>query len=123
VSSAKQQAHYETLAAQATTDESGSLAKPRSVLLLWFLRNVVGVGDIDAYDYVCDGDDDKGIDGLFVEPSSGDDEAETLVIYQSKYTEGPNGSVGDGDVDRLAGAAAHFSDAVTLRRLLGARLD
>ena len=119
----QQRSHYETLAGQATTDESGGLAKPRSVLLLWFLRNLVGVGDIDAYDYVCDGDDDKGIDGLFVEPSSGDDEPETLVIYQSKYTEGPDGLVGDGDVDRLAGAAAHFTDAVTLRRLLAARLE
>ncbi len=123
VSSAKQKAYYKTLGAQATTDESGGLAKPRSVLLLWFLRNVVGIGDIDAYDYVCDGDDDKGIDGLFVEPSSGDDEPETLVIYQSKYTEGPDGWVGDTDVDRLAGAAAHFTDAITLRRLLAAKLE
>lgn len=123
MSSTQQRAYYKTLATQATTDESGGLAKPRSVLLLWFLRNVVGIGDIDAYDYVCDGDDDKGIDGLFVEPSSGDDEPETLVIYQSKYTEGPDGWVGDGDVDRLAGASAHFTDAVTLRRLLAAKLE
>lgn len=120
---ANRKSYYKTLAEQATTDEAGGLAKKRSVLLLWFFRNVVGVGDIDAYDYVCDGDDDKGIDGLFIEPSPGDDEAATLVIYQSKYTEGPDAKVGDRDVDRLAGAAAHFADAGTVHRLLAGKLE
>ena len=43
---------YDVIAAQAKTEEAGSLVKERAVLLLWFLRNVVGLGDIDAYDFV-----------------------------------------------------------------------
>ena len=113
---------YRTITDQAKLEEAGGLAKERAVLLLWFLRNVVGVGDIDAYDFVCDGDDDKGIDGLFIEPSSGD-EPDTLLVFQSKYTATPDGKVGDTDVDRLVGAATHFKSAETLRRLLAAGLE
>ena len=113
---------YDVIAAQAKTEEAGSLVKERAVLLLWFLRNVVGLGDIDAYDFVCDGDDDMGIDGLFTEPSSGD-EPETLIIFQSKYTQSADGMVGDTDVDRLVGAAAHFTNSETLSTLLSANLE
>ena len=114
--------HYNTIASQARTDEAGGLAKERAVLLLWFLRNVVGLGDIDAYGYVCDGDDDMGIDGLFIEPSSGD-EKDTLVVFQSKYTTSADGTVGDTDIDRLVGATAHFANSETLVRLLSARVE
>ena len=113
---------YNTIAAQAKTEEAGGLAKDRAVLLLWFLRNVVGVADIDAYDYVCDGDDDMGIDGLFVELSS-TDEPDTLVIYQSKYTTSPEALVGDSEIDRLAGAATHFTNSETLDSLLSAGIE
>ena len=61
---------YDLLKRLASTDEAGGLAKERSVLLLWFLRNVVGLDDLDAYEYVCDGNLDAGIDGLFLEPST-----------------------------------------------------
>ena len=116
----EQRSHfYETIAKQAKTEEAGSLAKDRAVLLLWFLRNVVGVGDMDAYDFVCDGDNDMGIDGLFIEVSS-TDEPETLVIYQSKYTKSPEAKVGDTDIDRIAGVATHFTNSDTLEGLLSA---
>ena len=119
----KRQTHlYDVIAAQAKTEEAGSLAKERAVLLLWFLRNVVGLGDIDAYDFVCDGDDDMGIDGLFLEPASGD-EADTLVVFQSKYTTSPDGKVGDTDVDRLVGATTHFTSSETLSALLKGKLE
>ena len=64
-----------------------SQAQERSVLLLWFLRNVVGIDDLDAYEFICDGDDDGGVDALYLEPSTGDEDHETLIIYQSKYTQ------------------------------------
>ena len=51
----------------ADPSEAEGLTKPRSILLLWFLRNGLGLDDIDAYDHVCDGDDDHGIDGIYVE--------------------------------------------------------
>lgn len=115
---AARKALYDEVARQATLAESGGLAKERSVLLLWFLRNVVGVEELEAYDHVCDGDNDKGIDGLFVEQGTGDTDAGTLVIYQSKYTQSASGEVGPTDIDRLAGAANYFVDSSTLASLL-----
>jgi len=110
---------YDEVARQATLAEAGGLAKERSVLLLWFLRNVVGVEELEAYDHVCDGDNDKGIDGLFIEQGVGDGEPDVLVIYQSKYTESHNGKVGPTDIDRLAGSANYFVDKNTLASLIG----
>ena len=97
--------------------EAGGLAKERSVLLLWFMRNVVGLDDLDAYEFICDGDDDNGVDALFLEPASGDDEHETLVLYQSKYTEGPT-NVGPSSLTGLISAAAHFTTVDALEGML-----
>ena len=41
------------------------------------------------------------------------EDADTLVIYQSKYTQSPDGTVGPTDVDRLAGAANYFASSAT----------
>jgi hypothetical protein len=108
---------YQLLTELASTDEAGGLARERSVLLLWFFRNVLGLDDLDAYEYVCDGDRDHGIDGLYLEPSGGDEDYETLVVYQSKYTEKPN-NVGPTSFERLLASAAHFRDADSIKALL-----
>lgn len=113
---------YDLLAELATLDEAGGLAKERSVLLLWFLRNVVGLDDLDAYEFICDGDDDNGVDALYLEPASGDRDYETLVIYQSKYTEGPT-SIGPNSMTGLISAAAHFTTVESLEALLASRIE
>jgi len=110
--------HYAAVAEQATLAEEGGLAKPRSVLLLWFLRNVIGVGELEAYDHVCDGDNDKGIDGLFLEQGTGEDSPNTLVVFQSKYTQSPDAKVGPTEIDRLAGTSSYFVNDNTLKDLL-----
>ena len=115
-------ADYRMLASLASTDEAGGLAKERSVLLLWFLRNVVGLDDLDAYEYVCDGDADGGADGLYLESSSGDEDHETLVIYQSKYTNGPT-QVGPTAFERLVAIASSFKDIDSLDTFLAGRVE
>lgn len=111
------QADYDLVKNLATTDEAGGLAKERSVLLLWYLRNVVGLDDLDAYEFVCDGDADGGVDGLRLEASTGDDDHETLLIYQSKYTHNPS-QVGPTSLDGLLGRADRFTASDALRRFL-----
>jgi hypothetical protein len=111
------QAEYDVLKQLANTDEAGGLAKSRSVLLLWFLRNVMGLDDLDAYEFVCDGDADGGVDGLRLEQSTGDEVHETLVIYQSKYTNNPS-QVGPTSLDALLGRADRFKDADSLKQFL-----
>jgi hypothetical protein len=116
------QSEYERVQKLATTDEAGGLAKERAVLLLWFLRNVVGLDDLDAYEFICDGDQDGGIDALRLEEPSGEDEHETLVIYQSKYTESPT-QVGPRSLDALPGRADRFKSGQSLREFIGQGIE
>jgi hypothetical protein len=115
-------ANYALVSGLASTDEAGGLAKERSVLLLWFLRNVVGLDDLDAYEFVCDGDADGGVDGMYLEASAGDEDHETLVIYQSKYTNGPT-QVGPSAFDRLLATASHFKHVNSLDTFLAGRVE
>lgn len=114
----QEQEWYDEVARQAKVAEDGSLAKERAVLLLWFLRNAVGVGELEAYDYICDGDADLGIDALFLHEREGENKPSILTIYQSKYTTSPRGRVKVTDIDRLHAAASYFHDAVALNQLL-----
>jgi hypothetical protein len=113
---------YELIASLARTDESGGLAKDRAVLLLWFLRHSVGLDDLDAYEYVCDGDLDAGIDGLYLEKPPLGEDSETLVIFQSKYTQRST-EVGPKVLKEFIGAAHHFTDVRSLRELLAQPLE
>ncbi len=115
--------YYQAITDQARGAEAGGLAKENAVLLLWFLRNIVGIDELTAYDHVCDGDNDKGIDGLFLERASGDDSQDTIVIYQSKFTRSADAKVGPTDIDRLAGAASYFHDQSTLLDLFNSGLE
>jgi hypothetical protein len=113
---------YQLMASLARTDESGGLAKDRAVLLLWFLRHSVGLDDLDAYDFVCDGDKDAGIDGLYIEKSAIGEDCETLVIFQSKYSQAPS-EAGPRVVKEFVGTAHHFTDVDSLRELLAQGIE
>lgn len=96
--------NYGYLAQVASPDASEGLARSRAILLLWFLRNVIGIDDLDAYEHVCDGPADHGIDGMYVEEGEGPDDVATLVILQSKYPETPR-NVGRSDIAAFLGVA------------------
>jgi hypothetical protein len=108
---------YALVKSQASLQEAGSLNRDRSILLLWYLRNVLGLDDLVAYDYVCDGSNDEGVDGLYLEPRQDEDDADTLVVYQSHYTQAPK-DIGPNKLQRLVSIAAHFKDAVSMNDLL-----
>lgn len=113
---------YALLKRLASTAEAGGLSKERSVLLLWFLRNVIGLDDLEAYEYVCDGDRDGGVDGLYLERFSGDDDYDTLVIYQSKYTQSPH-QVGRTSFNGFLATANHFKSEVGLAQFLSGDIE
>src|SRR5258708_10658220 len=115
-------ADYDLLSSLASTDEAGGLAKERAVLLLWFFRNVLGLDDLEAYEFVCDGNDDGGVDGLYLEPGTGDEDIETLVIFQSEYTQSPR-QVGPEKLGRLVSIASRFKDADSLQELLASGVE
>src|SRR3546814_18924026 len=64
--------------------------EPRA-LLGWFLENYYRLDDTDAQDAICDGPDDKGVDGIFV-----DENIERIVVFITKLRQnGPKKSGND----------------------------
>lgn len=107
---------YDDLGRVANPQQSEGLKKPRAILLLWFLRNVYGIDDLEAYEYVCDGDDDEGIDGAVMD-SSEYGEPDTIVLFQSKYPETPK-NIGRNDLKQFVASAAPFEGPSGLKELL-----
>lgn len=111
------QDHFNRVTSQARIEEAGGLARERAVLLLWYLRNEIGLDPLDAYDYITDGSDDWGVDGLYLEKEAGDSDNERLTIFQSKYLESLR-QLRKSDVEGLLGAAAHFRTVTSLETML-----
>lgn len=97
---------YQDLVDVARPSPHEGLKQERATLLLWFIRNVFGVDDLEAYDYICDGPDDHGIDGLFLEKGD-DEEADVIVAMQSKFPEKAK-NVGVNDLKECVAVAAGF---------------
>ena len=111
---------YQLISKVAAPSEREGLKKERAILLLWFLRNVFGIDDLEAYEYICDGNNDQGVDGLYLEQDS--EGQETLVIFQSKYpTTAKN--VGENEVRSFVGAVAPFKTEEGLKGMLQGNLE
>ena len=108
---------YKTVAEVAAPSASEGLKKERAILLLWFLRHVYGIDDLEAYEFVCDGDNDQGIDGLYLESPEPDDDAATVHVFQSKYPESPK-NVGVNDLKHLIGTLEQLTAAGPLEALV-----
>jgi hypothetical protein len=111
------QDYFDRVASQARTEEAGGLPSPRSVLLLWYLRNFLGIDPLDAYEYVCDGGDDWGVDGLYLEKEAGNSDKECLVVFSSKYLEAPK-DIGKKPVQGLVASAESFKSVDSLEAML-----
>ena len=75
--------------------------------LLWFLRNVMAVEPLDAYEHAFS-DPALGIDGLLVQEADDIDEDPTLFVFEVKSTPGPV------DVGPAAVAAARGASDIVL---------
>jgi len=64
----------------------------------WFLENYFRLDETSSQDAICDGVDDKGIDGIYV-----DENMERIVIFQSKLRQNNAKSLGDNDLKNFAG--------------------
>ena len=70
---------------------------------MWFLENYLRLDEVDATDAICDGPDDKGIDGIYV-----DDNLEQVVILQGKLLQNENRTLGDSQLKNFIGTLAQF---------------
>ena len=74
--------------------------------LAWFLEHYYHLDEQGSQDAVCDGPDDKGIDGIFV-----DDNLERVDVFQAKLYQNAEKTVGDRSLRDLAGTLDQLADA------------
>lgn len=84
-----------------------------SSFLMWFLEKIFGLDRIEAIDCVCDNNNDKGIDGIYV-----DEQEEEIHIFQSKFKLSNDTKFGDKVLRDFSGVKPWFSDSTTINNLL-----
>lgn len=72
--------------------------------LAWFLHNYYRLDESDVDDRICDGPDDKTVDGLFV-----DEQSNEIHIFQSRLAKGPK-TLGDVALKEFYGSLAQFAN-------------
>jgi hypothetical protein len=80
--------------------------------LAWFLENYYRLEDFQAQDAICDGPDDKGIDGMFV-----DDNFERVDLFQSKIVQNATRTLGDTQLKEFVGTLGQFSNANAVEKI------
>ncbi len=85
---------------------------PSAAFLIWYLINFFRIDKEAAIDSVCDGSNDKGIDGIYV-----DDDEESIYLFQSKFSPNDGQSQGDTDLRNFLGAKDWFRDEQSIQRL------
>ena len=85
-----------------------------SAFLIWFLKNIFCLEEQTSVDSVCDGSNDKGIDGIWI-----DNESEDLYIFQSKFSPNDNRDEGDSEIKEFVGVRPWFSSKEKVNGLLG----
>lgn len=73
--------------------------------LLWFLQHYYRLDEADSQDAVCDGPDDKGIDGIYV-----DENLETIDVFQCKLVQNTTRTLGDTQLKEFVGTLSQLSD-------------
>ncbi len=75
-----------------------------TALLAWYIETVMREDPTDVEDAICDGGGDKGIDAILF-----DDDANELLVFQSKHRQNPVATQGDADLRNFVGVAPYFA--------------
>ncbi len=80
--------------------------------LAWVLKHIYRLDDGDAADAICDGTDDKGIDGIWV------DESENCVdVFQSRLAQKPSRTIGDVALKEFVGTLSQFAEPIQIEAI------
>ncbi len=80
--------------------------------LVWVLRNLYRLDDIDAEDAICDGPDDKGVDGIYV-----DDNENRIDVFQSRIVQNPDRTLGDVQLKEFVGSLTQFATPELIQQM------
>jgi len=80
---------------------------------MWFLENYYRLDEFLVQDCVCDGSDDKGIDGIYVDHNN-----QTIDVLQSKLFRNSSKTLGDTDLKEFIGTLSQFTDPDNIRNII-----
>lgn len=86
--------------------------------LNWFLENIYRLDQTAADDCICDKENDKGIDGIYVDMN-----ASEVVFFQSKISQKPGRTVGDKVVKEFAGSLQQFETAEKIKTVMNGQAN
>lgn len=81
----------------------------------WFLENYFRLEQLRVEDSICDGPDDRGIDGLYV-----DSTLEVIYAFQSKLMQNDSKTLGDSALREFAGSLGQLNSAEGVKALANA---
>ena len=82
-------------------------------MLAWFLENYYRLDESDIYDCVCDGHNDKGIDGIYA-----NQQARQIDIFQTTVFKTEGKTQGDAKLKQLSGTLAQLSTKAGAEKVL-----
>jgi len=91
---------------------SGKGRRESASFLNWFLENIYRLDSVTADDAICDEQNDKGIDGIYV-----DHNAEEIHFFQSKISQ-KESSIGDGAIKQFVGSVLQFDSPEKIANVL-----
>ena len=71
--------------------------------LAWFLENYYRLEETEIEDCICDGTDDKGIDGIYVS-----EQLAQIDVFQSRLKANPKKTLGDAELKEFYGSLSQF---------------
>lgn len=80
---------------------------------LWFLENIYRLDEVDAADAVCDAQNDKGVDAIWV-----DELNKESHILQSKTTQNSLSRIGDNSLKTFVGSLMQFDTSAKVSEIL-----
>ena len=78
----------------------------------WFLENYFRLDQLHVEDSICDGTDDKGIDGIYV-----DSTLEVIYVFQAKLMQKESRTLGDSALREFAGTLKQFESPQSVKAL------
>jgi len=91
--------------------------RPISIAFLnWMLEHIYRLDQVEAEDVICDKNNDRGLDGVYV-----DDNQQEIHIFQSRTKQG--GTIGDKDLREFSGTLNQLRDEESLGTFLAGKVD
>lgn len=78
----------------------------------WFLEHYFRLDELHVEDSICDGPDDKGVDGIYVDTTR-----EVVYVFQTKIIQNAAKTVGDSALREFAGTLSQFKSSDRIKLL------